>query len=195
MPTYNYGYNLPSFQSIMGTSPTDILGLLQGYRSQNLAQELAGAKELAGMGYESQADLLAKQIAGEQSLAGMGYQSQMEQLLKNLAAQKELAAMGYGSQRELQQLGGQQALEQLRAQAEEQRRAKSFDLLDQLSLANIADAARRRQQSQMATAPRGGFIPGGFMIGSSPVGHAGFGGTSVARNLPKNAISNAYYPF
>lgn len=174
MPDYNFGYNLPSFQNIMGTSPTDILGLLQGYRSQNLAQELAGAKELAGMGYESQADLLAKQIAGQQSLAGMGYQSEMERLLKNIAAQKELAAMGYGSQRELQQLGGQQALEQMREQQRLQW-LNNADAANQERLnAVLADAAKRRQQSAMWSAPRGGFIPGGATMMTAPVGYAGF---------------------
>lgn len=64
-PDWNFNYNIPTFQEFTGTTPMDLLSLLQGYKSRNLAQQIAGQKELAGLGYQSAADLQKNQLAME----------------------------------------------------------------------------------------------------------------------------------
>jgi len=174
MPTYDYSYNLPSFQSMMGANPMDILGLLQGYKSNYLGQQISGEKELAGMGYDSQKELAGMGYGSQKELAGMGYQSQMEQLMKQLSGQKELAGMGYQSQKDLQTLGGQQTLSEMRESARLKEQQDVIAFLRQQGLKSQADWEQRQKQNQMSQEPyygmsnRQNLVPYGFGGGIWP---------------------------
>ena len=146
-PGFNFQYSIPSFQDYMGTTPTNILDLLQGYKTQQLAQQIAGQKELANLGYGSEMALKKTPSAD---------------LLSQLAGQKALQAQA-----------AQEAIQNMREQSALQDRSRFSDIATQSNLEGLREALARKAYEDRAAAFSQYQRRGLFGPAMSPWGYTG----------------------
>ena len=176
-PGYSYNYSMPNI---------DFSGLM--------SQAYGGASGLMGQRYAGEGQLQDARLQSARELAQMGYGSAEQQQAAQLAYQRELDKMLSDFQQ--QQFGSNEQQRRFQNDAAIRNENWSKSLSNpavsgavQQNISNVfsspisqemrEEGKRRLLESEMRSAPKGGYFPGSFMIGQNPVGYASYGGSKL----------------